>query len=131
MRAVSHRVALAGLVFLSITAVAADGPLLPEEAAATMSLPPGFKATLFAGEPAIVQPIAFTFDDRGRVWVVEMLVVSDLEGRRHGQRPRHDPGRHRRRRPARQADRVSRQRRRISAASKSASAACGSLLHRT
>ena len=32
---------------------------------------PGFKATLFAGEPDVVQPIAFTFDDRGRLWVVE------------------------------------------------------------
>src|SRR5688500_18063286 len=50
-----------------------DKPLPPEEAAAAWQLPPGFKATLFAGEPDIVQPIAFTFDDRGRVWVVECL----------------------------------------------------------
>jgi putative membrane-bound dehydrogenase-like protein len=42
-----------------------------EEAAATMKLPPGFKCTVFAAEPAILQPMAFTFDDRGRVWVVE------------------------------------------------------------
>ncbi len=48
-------------------------PLPPDEAAATMKLPPGFKATLFAGEPDLVQPMAFTFDDRGRVWVVECL----------------------------------------------------------
>ena len=38
-----------------------------------MKLPPGFHATLFAGEPDVVQPIAFTFDDRGRLWVVECL----------------------------------------------------------
>jgi putative membrane-bound dehydrogenase-like protein len=38
-----------------------------------MTLPAGFKATLFAGEPDVVQPIAFTFDDRGRLWVVECL----------------------------------------------------------
>ncbi|MFO0808166.1 MAG: PVC-type heme-binding CxxCH protein [Gemmataceae bacterium] len=50
---------------------AADKPLPPAEAAARMTLPPGFKATLFAGEPDLVQPIAFTFDDRGRLWVVE------------------------------------------------------------
>jgi len=43
----------------------------PEEAAAAMTLPPGFKATLFAGEPDVVQPIAFTIDDRGRLWVAE------------------------------------------------------------
>jgi putative membrane-bound dehydrogenase-like protein len=36
-----------------------------------MTLPAGFRATLFAGEPDVVQPIAFTFDDRGRMWVVE------------------------------------------------------------
>ena len=36
-----------------------------------MKLPEGFQATLFAGEPDVVQPIAMTFDDRGRLWVVE------------------------------------------------------------
>ncbi len=39
-----------------------------------MKLPPGFKVQLFAGEPDVVQPIAFTFDDRGRMWVVECLM---------------------------------------------------------
>ncbi|HEV3080953.1 MAG TPA: PVC-type heme-binding CxxCH protein [Gemmataceae bacterium] len=38
-----------------------------------MTLPDGFRAALFAGEPDVVQPIAFTFDDRGRLWVVECL----------------------------------------------------------
>ena len=45
--------------------------LSPENAAKEMTLPPGFKSTLFAGEPDIVQPIAFCIDDRGRLWVVE------------------------------------------------------------
>jgi putative membrane-bound dehydrogenase-like protein len=36
-----------------------------------MTLPDGFQATLFAGEPDIVQPMAFTIDDRGRLWVAE------------------------------------------------------------
>ncbi|MBM3997610.1 MAG: c-type cytochrome [Planctomycetes bacterium] len=48
-----------------------DAPLPARVAAAKMTLPPGFKATLFAGEPDVVQPIAFCFDDRGRLWVVE------------------------------------------------------------
>ncbi|HEY2414454.1 MAG TPA: PVC-type heme-binding CxxCH protein [Pirellulaceae bacterium] len=48
-----------------------DKPLPPDEAAASIKLPPGFKATCFAAEPAITQPIAFTFDDRGRLWVIE------------------------------------------------------------
>ncbi len=38
-----------------------------------ITLPEGFKTTLFAGEPDVVQPIAFTFDDRGRMWVIECL----------------------------------------------------------
>ena len=45
--------------------------LSPEAAAKEMSLPPGFKATLFAGEPDVKQPIAFAIDDRGRIWVAE------------------------------------------------------------
>jgi putative membrane-bound dehydrogenase-like protein len=47
-----------------------DG-LPPAEAAAAMTVPPGFKVTLFAGEPDVVQPIAFAIDDRGRLWVAE------------------------------------------------------------
>ncbi|NOS70747.1 MAG: dehydrogenase, partial [Verrucomicrobia bacterium] len=43
----------------------------PEQAAAEMTLPPGFKATLFAGEPDVQQPIAFAIDHRGRLWVAE------------------------------------------------------------
>lgn len=38
-----------------------------------MTVPEGFQVTLFAGEPDVVQPIAFTFDDRGRMWVAECL----------------------------------------------------------
>src|SRR6201982_3380703 len=52
---------------------AADAPLPANKDAPHMTLPDGFHATLFAGEPDVVQPIAFTFDDRGRLWVVECL----------------------------------------------------------
>jgi putative membrane-bound dehydrogenase-like protein len=54
-------------------ATAPAAPLPPEQAAATMKLPPGFRATLFAGEPDVVQPIAFAIDDRGRLWVAECM----------------------------------------------------------
>ena len=46
-------------------------PFPAEEAPKRMTLPAGFSATLFAGEPDLVQPMGFTFDDRGRLWVVE------------------------------------------------------------
>jgi putative membrane-bound dehydrogenase-like protein len=46
----------------------------PEDAAKNMTVPPGFSVSLFAGEPDVHQPIAFCFDDRGRLWVVEAFV---------------------------------------------------------
>jgi putative membrane-bound dehydrogenase-like protein len=36
-----------------------------------MLLPHGFQAELIAAEPDLRQPIAFTFDERGRIWVAE------------------------------------------------------------
>jgi len=52
-------------------------PLSPELAPDRMSVPSGFQVTTFAAEPDVVQPIAFTFDDRGRMWVVECLSYPD------------------------------------------------------
>src|SRR5438874_11776033 len=46
-------------------------PLPLDKSAAAMTLPPGFTATLFAGEPDVHQPIAFAIDHRGRLWVAE------------------------------------------------------------
>jgi putative membrane-bound dehydrogenase-like protein len=71
---------------LALAARAQDRPLPPAEAAARMTLPAGFRATLFAGEPDVVQPIAFTFDDRGRLWVVECLSYPEWrkDGRAEG-----------------------------------------------
>ncbi|MGH8021506.1 MAG: PVC-type heme-binding CxxCH protein [Opitutaceae bacterium] len=57
--------------------VAPGAGLQPEEAAAAMTLPSGFHATLFAGEPDVHQPIAFTIDERGRLWVVENYSYPD------------------------------------------------------
>jgi putative membrane-bound dehydrogenase-like protein len=36
-----------------------------------LNLPPGFKATVFAAEPDVQNPIALTWDARGRLWVAE------------------------------------------------------------
>jgi putative membrane-bound dehydrogenase-like protein len=64
-------IVLVGILSATTFGHGQDKPLPPSEAPKKMTLPDGFKATLFAGEPDIVQPIAFTFDDRGRLWVVE------------------------------------------------------------
>lgn len=55
--------------------------LSSEEAAREMILPPGFKATLFAGEPDVQQPIAFAIDDRGRLWVAESYTYPNRVGK--------------------------------------------------
>jgi putative membrane-bound dehydrogenase-like protein len=45
--------------------------LPPEESLKRLRVPPGFEVKLFAAEPDIINPIAFTVDERGRLWVVE------------------------------------------------------------
>lgn len=45
--------------------------LTPTEAVAKMDIPEGFEVSIYAAEPDIGEPIAFTFDNRGRLWVVE------------------------------------------------------------
>ncbi len=53
--------------------VVAHAGVKPDEAVAAMTMPDGFRATLFAAEPDVVQPIAFTTDARGRVWVAQCV----------------------------------------------------------
>ncbi|MFO0892054.1 MAG: PVC-type heme-binding CxxCH protein [Isosphaeraceae bacterium] len=61
------------LMFLGWCGLArpADAPLPADQAPSRMTVPPGFSVSLFAAEPDVVQPIAFTIDPRGRLWVVE------------------------------------------------------------
>ncbi len=48
-------------------------PLSPQEAISKMTVPEGFQVELVASEPDIVNPVAMTFDERGRVWITESL----------------------------------------------------------
>lgn len=52
-------------------------PLPAQEAAAQMKLPPGFRATVFAAEPDVQNPIAMAWDARGRLWIAENYTYSD------------------------------------------------------
>src|SRR5882672_11475215 len=45
-----------------------------------MTLPPGFQASLVAGEPVVRQPVAIDFDERGRLWVVQYLQYPNPAG---------------------------------------------------
>lgn len=52
-------------------------PLPPAEAVKSFHLPEGFRATVFAAEPEVQQPIAMTFDPRGRLWVAENYTYAE------------------------------------------------------
>jgi putative membrane-bound dehydrogenase-like protein len=55
--------------------------LSPEEAVKAMTLKEGFKVNTWASEPMMTQPMAFCWDDRGRLWVAENR---DYESRGYG-----------------------------------------------
>lgn len=48
-----------------------DQPIEPLAALKLMQAPKGFSVSLFAGEPAVRQPISFEIDRAGRLWVAE------------------------------------------------------------
>ncbi len=55
----------------SVTTHELQAPLTPEETRTRLEVPDGFEVHVFAHEPDIVNPIALTWDERGRLWVVE------------------------------------------------------------
>lgn len=50
-----------------------QNPLSPGESRQHIQVPDGFETVLFAAEPDIINPIAFTWDERGRLWVVQSM----------------------------------------------------------
>jgi putative membrane-bound dehydrogenase-like protein len=60
--------------------------LTPEESLRRMKVAEGFEVKLFAAEPDVVNPIAFTIDERGRVWAVESFEYPKRTAK--GQKPR-------------------------------------------
>ena len=55
--------------------------LTSDEAVKAMTVMPGFTVNTWASEPMMTQPMAFCWDDRGRLWVAENL---DYESRGYG-----------------------------------------------
>jgi putative membrane-bound dehydrogenase-like protein len=55
--------------------------LTPDEAVAQMSVVDGYRVNAWAAEPMVAQPMAFCWDDRGRLWVAENR---DYESRGQG-----------------------------------------------
>ncbi|MEL6922426.1 MAG: PVC-type heme-binding CxxCH protein [Bacteroidota bacterium] len=55
--------------------------LNPQEAVEAMTIKPGYKVNTYASEPMMTQPMAFCWDDRGRMWIAENR---DYENRQEG-----------------------------------------------
>jgi putative membrane-bound dehydrogenase-like protein len=62
----------AGRQLTGVYSPAATPALHPDEAQKKFTVPPGFEVRLFAAEPDVINPVAMTWDDRGRLWVVEL-----------------------------------------------------------
>ncbi len=56
----------------------------PDRAVSTLRVKPGFRADLVAAEPLVVDPIAMSFDENGRLYVVEMRDYSERRPERLG-----------------------------------------------
>lgn len=52
----------------------------PEEALRRMKVADGFEVKLFASEPNIRQPVSMTFDERGRMWIVQYIQYPTPKG---------------------------------------------------
>lgn len=76
----------AGQQLTGAYAPAASAALSPAESQKAFKVPPGFEVRLFASEPDIINPVAMTWDERGRLWVVELLEYP--LGAPKGQKPR-------------------------------------------
>ena len=48
-------------------------PFTADESMKFIQVPAEFKLELFAKEPDIIEPIAFNFDERGRLWIIEAI----------------------------------------------------------
>src|SRR5215831_10436394 len=64
-------VALAGV--LALAACSRQGPpVSPQDSLKGLSIEKGFRIELVASEPMVTSPVAMEFDERGRIFVVEM-----------------------------------------------------------
>jgi putative membrane-bound dehydrogenase-like protein len=66
------RGAALGLLLLALACGSRKPPFSPQEEHKSFRLPPGFRIELVAAEPEVIDPVAMTFDEHGRMYVVEM-----------------------------------------------------------
>jgi putative membrane-bound dehydrogenase-like protein len=71
---------------IALPCPAAEDDHPPSKAVAGLDVAPGLEATLFAAEPMVLSPTNIDVDDRGRVWVCEVVNYRH----RNGERPAGD-----------------------------------------
>ncbi len=64
---------LAVLLLMTGEHLLGDERLSPEQELQTFRMADGLEATLFASEPTVRQPLTMSFDDRGRMWIIQYL----------------------------------------------------------
>ena len=66
----------AAVLFITLAAITScrktGPPFSPEESLSKLQVADGFRVELAAAEPQVLDPIAAAFDERGRMYVVEM-----------------------------------------------------------
>lgn len=77
LEGVFEKVEVAGLEKSAIPALTskvelASQPLSPEESAKKWHVREGYRIELVAAEPVVLDPVAFDWDEQGRLWVIEM-----------------------------------------------------------
>src|SRR5262249_50297195 len=84
----------ASALLLTASPLFADPYLTPQEAVKKMTVPPGFSVDLIAAEPDILQPVAFCWDGKGRIGVVEGMTYPSRRGKLPEPRPDATPDLH-------------------------------------
>ena len=68
-----------GAGLLLVNTAAAQG-FTPEEAVKRMQVADGLEVSLVAAEPIVRQPVTISFDERGRIWVIQYLQYPNPAG---------------------------------------------------
>jgi putative membrane-bound dehydrogenase-like protein len=67
-------------ISLLLGSAASAQNLSPEDAVKRMKVADGFEIRLLASEPAIRQPLSISFDERGRIWVLQYIQYPNPAG---------------------------------------------------
>src|SRR5215467_1188209 len=80
MKLISPRPVLFCLLLAFAVAFVSGQGFAPDDAVKRMKVADGLQVKLVASEPMIRQPVTMSFDDRGRMWVIQYLQYPNPAG---------------------------------------------------